>query len=186
MIELQSALEFIRTGSDSKLDQLIKSDPRLINARDESGLTLLHRAAQLGSYNCSQVLLHRGSDPFCSIPNQSEWSPLHLAARDDQFPICRAYLDYNLKLNSPDGFGRNILHIGAMHGSLEFVSQLLDLDKQAAGIDLDEPNLAIDSTGWGPIHYAAWYGNSDILELLIRRGANSILTDKDGYCKYDL
>jgi len=175
------AIEAIAEENDKQLDKLIKQDPRLINWRDESGLTLLHRAAQSGSYNCSQVLLHRGADPYSSLSNQAEWIPIHLAARDSQFAICRAYIDYKIKLSSPDAFGRNILHIAAMHGSLEFILQLLELDKQLSGINIDDPNLSIDSNGWGPIHYASWYGHDNVVELLVKHGINSILTDRDGY-----
>ena len=61
---------------------MIEKDLRLISWRDPiDNMTLLHKAGIFNSYNCSQVLLHRGADPYSTIPN-CEWTPIHLAARD--------------------------------------------------------------------------------------------------------
>ena len=100
-----TALHAIKNEQDRTLDNLIKEDPNLINWKDNTGLSLLHRAALFGSYNCSQVLLHRGADPYCSLQNHSEWTPMHLAARNSSFNIIKAYIDYNINLNAIDGLG---------------------------------------------------------------------------------
>ena len=49
------ALSLIQKESDKQLDKLLLKDGRLISYKDKQGMTLLHRAAQSGSYNCSQV-----------------------------------------------------------------------------------------------------------------------------------
>ena len=64
-----------------------------------------------------------------------------------------------------------------MHGNDEFCAQLIELNL----IDLSEANLAVDSKGWTPLHYASWHGNTRCVELLLKGQANSLLTDKDGY-----
>ena len=131
---------------------MIEKDLRLVSWRDPfDNMTLLHKAGLLNSYNCSQVLLHRGADPYSTIPN-CEWTPIHLAARDSSFNIVKAYIDYKIDLNTVDEDGRTILHIAAMHGNFEFLEQLLEL-----GIfDLDESNLNVQSKGWNPLHYSSW------------------------------
>ena len=49
------ALSLIQKECDKKLDKLILKDGRLVSYKDKQGMSLLHRAAQYGSYNCSQV-----------------------------------------------------------------------------------------------------------------------------------
>ena len=49
------ALSLIQKDCDKKLDKLLLKDGRLISYKDQQGMSLLHRAAQCGSYNCSQV-----------------------------------------------------------------------------------------------------------------------------------
>ena len=95
---------------------MIEKDLRFISWRDPiDNMTLLHKAGLFNSYNCSQVLLHRGADPYSTIPN-CEWTPIHLAARDSSFNIVKAYIDYKIDLNTVDEDGRTIMHIAAMHG----------------------------------------------------------------------
>lgn len=176
-LQIEPALEAIKCENDRILDKMIEEDSRTISWRDPiDNMSLLHKAAVLNSYNCSQVLLHRGADPYSTIPN-CEWTPIHLAARDSSFSIVKAYIDYKIDPNTVDEDGRTILHIAAMHGNVEFLEQLLELGK----FDLDESNLNVQSKGWNPLHYSSWYGHDRIVLLLLKKGANSILTDKDGY-----
>ena len=57
---IEKALKCIRDDNDKLLDKLISNDGRLITYRDKQGMSLLHRAALNGTYNCIQVLLRRG------------------------------------------------------------------------------------------------------------------------------
>jgi len=171
------ALEYINAEKDAALNSLVKKDPRLLLYRDQHDMTLLHRAAQRGAYNSIQVLLKCGADPYATLP-RSEWSPIHLAARDTaDFAIVKVYVEFGIDIRGVDASGRNILHICCMHGNLEFCAQLIELNL----IDLSEANLALDSKGWTALHYAAWHGNCSCVELLLKGQANSLLTDKDGY-----
>ena len=79
-------------------------------------------------------------------------------------------------------FSRNILHIAAMHDNYEFLKQLLELKV----LDVSEANLAIDSKGWTALHYASWHGNSKCVTYLLEAGANSLLTDRDGFSSLHL
>mgnify|MGYP000605521058 CR=1 FL=1 len=106
-----------------------------------------------------------------------EWTPLHSAAQRDAVDVIQTYLDYKYDLNAIDASGRNVLHIAAMHGSVQFVKKLI-----LCGFDLHQPNLSIDSRGWNSLHYASWYGHSEIVALLLKDGdVDPMTTDKDGY-----
>ena len=58
---------------------------------------MLHKAGLLNSYNCSQVLLHRGADPFSTI-DPSEWTPIHLGSDSIEFFILCKYNQFNEKI----------------------------------------------------------------------------------------
>ena len=57
---IEKALKCINDDNDKLLDKLISNDSRLITYRDKQGMSLLHRAALNGTYNCIQVLIRRG------------------------------------------------------------------------------------------------------------------------------
>ena len=57
---IEKALKCVNDDNDKLLDKLISNDSRLITYRDKQGMSLLHRAALNGTYNCIQVLIRRG------------------------------------------------------------------------------------------------------------------------------
>ena len=63
------------------------------------------------------------------------------------------------------------IHEAALNGDIEEINWMLD-----EGTDVNE----ISSEGLTPLHYAASAGNSDVIELLIKRGANLNSPDKRG------
>ena len=58
-----------------ELSDLIDSENPDLNAPDEVGITLLHRAAIDGSYRCLNFLLSRGAD--VDVTDFEGWTPLH-------------------------------------------------------------------------------------------------------------
>ena len=67
---------------------------RFISWRDPIDMILLHKAGLFNSYNCSQVLLHRGADPYSTITN-CEWTLIHSAARDSKIKHALHYSLFN-------------------------------------------------------------------------------------------
>lgn len=61
------------------------------------------------------------------------------------------------------------LHIAAQYGKLEAVAEYLDFWKSLLGYDdLNAP----DKRGWRPLHYAISGGNDEVIDLLIKAGAD--------------
>ena len=58
-----------------ELSELIDSENLDLNAPDEVGITLLHRAAIDGSYRCLNFLLSQGAD--VDVTDFEGWTPLH-------------------------------------------------------------------------------------------------------------
>lgn len=110
-----------------------------------------------------------------------EWTPLHCAAQRDSSAAIDAYLDYKIALDAVDTTGRTALHVAAMHGSLKFVKKMVSCENTQVSNSSNSTNLSVDSRGWSVLHFASWYGHSDILSFLLTRDADPMVTDKDGY-----
>jgi len=75
-------------------------------------------------------------------------------------------------INEPDAIGWTPLHWACSKGLKNSVSALLE-----NGAD---PNKGTDYDGWTPAHDAARCGNSEILEMLAKAGANIETTTSSG------
>jgi len=64
---MDQVFSILQDDRDSDLDDVIKKRPQLINWKDQQGLTLLHRAAQMNRQKSCLVLLYRGADPFDAV-----------------------------------------------------------------------------------------------------------------------
>lgn len=102
----------------------------------------------------------------------SNRSALMLAADLEHFGIVTSLLDHpRINVNQEDSFGRTALFYATVKGSYITVKQLL----QHPGIDVDRvDNLA----GRSPLIIAAARNYCEIVELLLDRGANPMLRDR--------
>jgi ankyrin repeat protein len=127
---------------------------------DESRLTALDQAALLGEMEMANVLLERGAKVRlpAAVALRRARDVESLLARDP---------------GSLKGGGRwaNLIVRASECSSGEVVEALI-----AAGAEVnvhDEPSTAVDSTsGFTPLHAAAWHGNLGAIETLMRHGAD--------------
>lgn len=134
-----------------------------INVQDRKGNTLLHDAADDGSWIAVEELLQKGADP--NIQNSSGNTPLHKALDTDVIILLlRAKTDLNIK----NRFGNTPLHEAAIEGSENKMLLLL-----AANAN---PNIR-NTIGNTPLHWASFYGNFKIVKELIRYTDFSIKND---------
>ncbi|KAM7200705.1 Glycerophosphoryl diester phosphodiesterase family domain containing protein [Naviculisporaceae sp. PSN 640] len=59
--------------------------------------------------------------------------------------------------------GRNVLHLAAQHGRVDYVTYLLEM-MQLQGLQLDVPD---ESRGWTPLFLSAYHGHLDVVKLLL-------------------
>jgi ankyrin repeat protein len=130
-----------------------------IEAIDEARFTALDQAALLGESEMAHVLLERGAKVRlpAAIALRRSRDVERLLARDPG----------TLKFG---GRWAGLIVRASGDSSGEVVEALI-----AAGADVnihDEPATAIDSTsGFTPLHAAAWQGNLSAIEVLMRHGA---------------
>ncbi|TME36314.1 MAG: ankyrin repeat domain-containing protein [Chloroflexi bacterium] len=197
-------LAAIKRGDRDTVEKMLRSDPRLLETRDENGTSALllsyyhgkaeiansllsHRpdldifeAATVGDAARIRELAARDAAVIDRVA-QDGFHPLGLAAFFKRPEAVRALLDLgaNVRPASRNG-GFTALHSAVADdtGSAvkEIVRMLLD-----AGAD---PN-AQSASGGTPLHTAAFTGDVAVVEMLVAAGADPEITDKKGQTPLD-
>jgi len=182
------------TGNFSKSKALLKANPDLVFSKDKNGYTPLHWAAFMGHKDVAELLLADGAD--VNATNNFGETPLHEAASMGHKDVAELLLASNADVNAKGNYRTTTLHLAAYMGHRD-VSELL----LAHGADVDiydaakvckverveallkaNPGLLSSKDhkyGRTPLHWAALYGNKDVVELLLAKGANVNATDND-------
>ncbi|WP_295419192.1 ankyrin repeat domain-containing protein [Sulfurovum sp.] len=97
-------------------------------------------------------------------------SELHIAVSHNNLLKIKQLLDTGAKVDAEDSFGRTPLHYAAFEGYVEIAKILL-----ANGANIN----AIDKTKqWTPLFFAYYNKHSDMVDLLIKKGADQTIKDK--------
>jgi ankyrin repeat protein len=155
------------------------ADPKLPGRGD---VTPLAAAAFKGNDRIVETLLAQGVDP--NAIDKTGKAPILYAAALGFTPVVRRLLDAGVEVNARYGNDLTVLMWAAGYadgaGALDaeaVVNLVLD---RGAGID------ALDNRGRSALMTAAELGHSGIVELLLRRGADRTLKDRDGKSAADL
>ncbi|CCX33847.1 Similar to Putative ankyrin repeat protein RF_0381; acc. no. Q4UMH6 [Pyronema omphalodes CBS 100304] len=143
-----------------------------IRLKDNQGRCPLLRAASAGQYKMIRTLLKRGAD-IHQADNYGQ-TALHRAAAGSQDAL-RLVLELKvLDINSRDRDNRTALFLAAKTDRVDCVRIQLEQD----GIDLD----SLDNDGCTPSSGAVVspYGRGDSAFLLLKKGANPEIKDKNG------
>lgn len=154
-----------------------------VNARNDLGVTALHRAVGAGDVATVDLLLARRANP--NLPDSRGLTPLHWAARnkykDPEGPIpgarqrteriVSALLRTGADANALDRDGRTPLHRCAEAGTAGVAALLLGAGARPG---------AADRLGVTPLHVAAARDYGALARLLIERGAPAGARDQLG------
>ncbi|QQR49631.1 ankyrin repeat domain-containing protein [bacterium] len=129
-----------------------------IEAKDETGRTVLHEAARQGLLSVVELLVKKGLD--VNIPTFQHYTPLHFAIFGGREEIVRFCLDKGASLNVL-AKSNTPLSLAAGKGMIEIVKLLLD--------------RGADFTKMPPIIFSAVSSaNEEMVRLLIERGLGGV------------
>lgn len=104
--------------------------------------------------------------------------PLHEAAKRGNMDYLRESLSARVGINGLDKSGSTALYWAAHSGHGEIAEELV----KNSYTDLNMQNKLGDT----PLHAAAWKGHDEIVALLLERGANPLLQNKEGKTPFQL
>eukprot|EP01121_Diplochlamys_sp_Union-15-3_P019932 TRINITY_DN7623_c0_g1_i2.p1 TRINITY_DN7623_c0_g1~~TRINITY_DN7623_c0_g1_i2.p1 ORF type:complete len:237 (+),score=44.02 TRINITY_DN7623_c0_g1_i2:43-753(+) len=155
--EDQLALYWAKQNDFTKALQLIENDYCLVNAQDQSGVSLLHISSLFGNLHFIKKLLSLGAN--VDIQDSTCHTPLHYAVMEGNAHCALALLDFGAKLESTN---TEIMIV---------ISKVF-------------PVFVVG--GKTPLHYAAERGHIECVKLLLSKGANPTAKDMDGYTPFHL
>ncbi|KAL8957795.1 MAG: hypothetical protein Q9193_005023 [Seirophora villosa] len=135
-----------------------------VNVRDDNGWNALHFASHHGHYQIIEELLTNGVSAKATTSRKE--TPLLLAVKGSHFPVVERLLrtgNHSSLVNAEDERGQQPVHHAVRAGSLETFNLLM-----SNGGKFSEENVF----GWQPLHIAAAYGHSTLVDCLLQRGAN--------------
>jgi len=117
------------------------------------------RAVNVDNASVVAELLAKGFDP--NTPSEKGQVALFIAMREDA-PRVAAVLLASPKLNvdAANAAGETPLMMAALQGRLDWARKLIDRGAK------------VQKAGWSPVHYAATGPNTELLAMLLDRGAN--------------
>lgn len=142
-----------------------------INAHDPQGRTPLIYAVLADQLECMLLLLTSGCD--INATDTDGRTPLHWAAFHGKHSLVKILLENGAAVLGKDGEGRTPLHLSTGCESskcTKLIAKFLD------GASVDET----DGEGMTAAHWSAFHNHAKHLDLLIDKGCNLLLADKEG------
>jgi general secretion pathway protein A len=162
------------TGKDKAMAareaQRLKAQAQLAELGLAATETTLFDAVARGDIQRARLLLTAGVMP--DAKDKDGWTPLMLAARDNQADAVALLLEHGAHVNATNKTDGTALIAAAMNDHVAVTALLLD---KGARVN------AKAAQGWTALTYAAWKGHRDVVDLLLHRGADAQVKDKDGW-----
>ncbi|CAG2166137.1 unnamed protein product, partial [Oppiella nova] len=136
----------------------LKEHPRtlkkLINAKDNYGETVLHRAAESDKWDVVKLLVNKGAD--VNAKNRYGSTVLHFAAKSDKWDVVKWLVEQGADVNAKDKDGETVLYWAARDDNWEVVKLLVN-----KGADVN-----------AKLYWAVREGKWDVVKLLVNKGAD--------------
>ena len=181
----------VKTKDLKRVKDLLKSQPSLANARDDSRMTPLMYAVKAHNVDMVKLLLKHKAEPTPDTrgPRGAHTTPLHIAADAGDAEIVKCLVDAGANVNATRLFGGGKpITLAAIKGHKQVGAILLaqkgiqvDVFSAAAFADLQIVKDHLDAHpdhvkakafGTTMLHCAAAAGRKDVVQLLVQRGAD--------------
>ena len=157
----------IGAGDEERVRELIATDPHVLDARDERGLSPVLAAKYVGQDAIAELLAAAGTvDVFDAAAT----------GRSDELRVILKVQPAAVALRSPDGF--TALHYAAFFADGPTVGMLLEAGADPAAV-ADNPMRV------QPLHSAAARRNVEGARLLLAAGADPNAEQQDGFLPLD-
>uniref|UniRef100_A0A2I2ZYT8 Retinoic acid induced 14 n=1 Tax=Gorilla gorilla gorilla TaxID=9595 RepID=A0A2I2ZYT8_GORGO len=162
-------LQAVENGDAEKVASLLGKKGASATKHDSEGKTAFHLAAAKGHVECLRVMVTHGVD--VTAQDTTGHSALHLAAKNSHHECIRKLLQSKCPAESVDSSGKTALHY--VKSKSEFICHFL-LDH---GADVNSRN----KSGRTALMLACEIGSSNVVEALIKKGADLNLVDSLGH-----
>ncbi|XP_067653717.1 ankyrin repeat, PH and SEC7 domain containing protein secG-like [Haliotis asinina] len=139
---------------------------------DKFGNNVLHHACTGGDLETVKLILSQNMMYINSRGNESR-TPLMEAAFWGESDVVKLLVDRGANMSLVDKFGNNVIHHACIGGDLETVKLILSQNVMYINSRGNESRT--------PLMEAAWRGQSNVVKLLVDRGANLSLVDEYSY-----
>ncbi|XP_028851480.1 histone-lysine N-methyltransferase EHMT1a isoform X2 [Denticeps clupeoides] len=156
--ELQKVMQMLVEGVDPNL--------KMDGAKRQ---TSLHAAAEHGHKEICHILVQAGAN--LDMCDEDQRTPLMYACENNHLETVRYLMKAGGATNHKDIRGSTCLHLAAKMGHIDVMQLLLSV----ASIDVNGQ----DDGGWTPITWAIEFNHKDQVNLLLSRGANVHVRDKE-------
>jgi uncharacterized protein len=194
MTNLAVLMDAAKTGDESTVRELLRTDPSLASARSETGESALMTALYRGHRAVIETVLAagatldvfaaaalgRGDDLRAALADRASvnalsydgWTPLHLASFFGQRAAAEMIIDAGAPVSA---LSMNTLKNTPLHAATAGGHSAIALLLIERGADVGVP----DSGGHTPLHIAAENGLVDVVRALLARGADPLAVDKE-------
>jgi ankyrin repeat protein len=181
-LEGSSALSQAAENGRLSVVQLLVQRGANVNLPGRTGITPLEAAAYMGSVPIVEFLMEKGADP--KIVDKTGKAAIVYAAGRGFSPVVRFLLDHGVDANARYGNDLTVLMWAAgyseeagVQDAIDVMTMLLD---QGAHVD------DADNRGRTALMIAAELNHAEAVDLLLARGADKTLKDKQGKRASDL
>jgi ankyrin repeat protein len=158
-------------GDEEEVIRLLDADPLLLEGEDNNGDRPLAVAALFGQLGVVRLLLARVAN--INATGNGGQTALHYAAEYGYEEVVALLLDKGVHANSRDHHGNTPLMLACENGYLGVVKMLV---QHMGGQGLDDG----DDRRWTAMHYAVYWGHSEVWSDLLLAGADPSVTDNEG------
>ncbi|XP_036190480.1 ankyrin repeat and SOCS box protein 3 isoform X7 [Myotis myotis] len=161
-----------REGNVQVLRKLLKKG-RSVDVADNRGWMPIHEAAYHNSIECLRMLINAdSSEDYIRRKTFEGFSALHFAARRGHWKIVQILLEAGADPNATTLEETTPLFLAVENGRMDVLRLLL---RYGANV-----NGSHSMCGWNALHQATFQENTEIIKLLLKRGASKECQDDFG------